>query len=263
MFQLRKSADPSRRVVAIILCKIQTLAQNPKSKIQNPKSKIQNPRSKIRNPKSKIQTAAFGAATKRTDTRKFQNPKSKIRNPKSKIQDPKSKIQNPKSKTQDPTCKIQKPKSKIQNPKSKIQNPSLDLRLPGWGRRRWVCRKCSCMGGLATRIWRSWWGPKLVSKRSGLAPPARVPNWAPISRGGFCWKPGSDFHPGVVETWAQCPEKISWKMMRNMINISFKRSLQISLMLFLLKLRKQSNDMFMIFLKEYRYFVVSKKWHLS
>ena len=36
-----KSADPSRRVVAIILCKIQTVAniQNPRSKIQNPKSK--------------------------------------------------------------------------------------------------------------------------------------------------------------------------------------------------------------------------------
>ena len=42
------------------------------------------------------------------------------------------------------------------------------------------------MGGLATRIWRSWWGPKLVSKRSeARSAPLRVPNWAPISRDFF------------------------------------------------------------------------------
>ncbi len=71
-----KSADPSRRVVEVTLCKIQTFhkIQNPKSKIQNaeskrprlglpqkerilPQSKIQNPRSKIQDPKTKIQTA--------------------------------------------------------------------------------------------------------------------------------------------------------------------------------------------------------------
>ena len=91
-----KSADPNLRVVAIILCKIQTVhniqnpkseIQNPKPKIQDPKSKIQNPRSKIQDPKSKIQTAALGAATKRMDTTTIQNPKSKIQNPKSKIQE--------------------------------------------------------------------------------------------------------------------------------------------------------------------------------
>ena len=133
------SADPSRRVVAIVLCKIQTVAkiqnpkseiQNPKSKIQNPKSKIQNPKSKIQDPKSKIQNPAFGAATKRTDTTTIQNPKSKIRNPKSKIQNPRSKIQNPKSKIQNPKSKIQNPKSKIQDPKSKIQNPKSKIQTP-------------------------------------------------------------------------------------------------------------------------------------
>ena len=76
-----QSADPGRRAQYCILCSIQNLVQNPKSKIQNPKSKIQNPKSKIQNPKSKIR-----------------NPKSKIQNPKSKIQNPKSEIQNPKSK---------------------------------------------------------------------------------------------------------------------------------------------------------------------
>ena len=56
-----KSADPSRRVVAIILCKIQTCRkiQNPKSEIQNPKSKIQDPKSKIQNPRSKIQNPKY------------------------------------------------------------------------------------------------------------------------------------------------------------------------------------------------------------
>ena len=73
---LPESADPSRRVVAIILCKIQAVP-----KIQNQKSKIQNPNSKIQTPNSKIQ-----------------DPKSKIQDPKSKIQAPKSEIQNPKSK---------------------------------------------------------------------------------------------------------------------------------------------------------------------
>ena len=93
------SADPSRRVVAIILCKIQTCR-----KIQNPKSEIQNPKSKIQDPKSKIQ-----------------NPKSKIQDPRSKIQNPKSKIQNPKSKRPRlglPHKERILRQSKIQNPKS-------------------------------------------------------------------------------------------------------------------------------------------------
>ena len=153
------SADPSRRVVAIILCKIQTVPKiqnpkseirNPKSKIQDPKSKIQNPKSKIQDPKSKIQTAAFGAATKRTDTTTIQNPKSKIQGPKSKIQNPKSKIQNPKSKIQDP-------KSKLQNPKSKRPVWILDFGVWIWvAGLAWLCSKRSCVDGLATQIWRSW-----------------------------------------------------------------------------------------------------------
>ena len=150
---MRESADPSRRVVAIILCKIQTVAkiqnpkseiQNPKSKIQNPKCKIQDPRSKIQDPKSKIQNPngrVWGCHKKngyydnpkskiQNPKSEIQNPKSKIQNPKSKIQNPKSKIQNPKSKIQDPKSKIQDPKSKIQNPKSKIQNPKSKIQNP-------------------------------------------------------------------------------------------------------------------------------------
>ena len=87
-----ENSNPPTRVGVhslLILCRIQNLVQNPKSKIRNPKSEIQNPKSEI------------------------QNPKSKIRNPKSEIQHPKSKIQNPKS-------EIRNPKSKIRNPKSKI-----------------------------------------------------------------------------------------------------------------------------------------------
>ena len=124
----QKSADPSRRVVAIILCKIQTVP-----KIQNPKSKIQNPKSKI------------------------QNPKSKIQDPKSKIQNPKSKIQNPKSKIQTPRSKIQTPKSKIQNPNGPFGFWILDFGVWIWvAGLGWLCSKRSCVGGLATQIWRSW-----------------------------------------------------------------------------------------------------------
>ena len=101
---IRKSADPGRRAQQCILCSIQNLVQNPKSKIRNPKSKIRNPKSKIQNPKSEIQ-----------------NPKSKIRNPKSKIQNPKSKIRNPKFAQKEMLHNA--PKSKIRNPKSEIQNP--------------------------------------------------------------------------------------------------------------------------------------------
>ena len=129
--QIAISADPSRRVLAIILCKIQT-----GHKIKNPKSKIQNPKSKIQDPKSKIQMAAFnrlGLPQKEWILRqsKIQNPKSKIQDPKSKIQNPKSKIENPRSKWPRLTvwgCHkmngyYDNPKSKIQNPRSKIQNP--------------------------------------------------------------------------------------------------------------------------------------------
>ena len=72
-----KKNPPTRVGVTsiLILCRVQNVYQNPKSKIRNPKSKIRNPKSKIQNPKSKIQ-----------------NQKSKIRNPKPKIRNPKSKI---------------------------------------------------------------------------------------------------------------------------------------------------------------------------
>ena len=190
---LCKSADPSRRVVAIVLCKIQTVpkiqnpkseiqnpkskVQNPKSKIQNPKSKIQNPKSKIQNPKSKIQTAAFGAATKRMDTKTIQNPKSKIQNPKS---------------------------------KRLFWILGFGFGRRGWGR-RWLCSKCSCMGGLATRIWPSWWRPKLVSRRSEARSPPRAfqighrfpgedfaGNRAPVSS-PVSWKSGLNFQRNYHE----------------------------------------------------------------
>ena len=98
----------------LILCSIQNLSQNPKSKIRNPKSEIQNPKSEIQN------------LHKKNCYIRLQNPKSEIRNPKSEIQNPKSKIQNPKS-------EIQNPKSKIQNPKSKIQNPRPKSKIWGVG----------------------------------------------------------------------------------------------------------------------------------
>ena len=111
----KKSADPSRRVVAIILCKIQTVPkiQNPKSEIQNPKSKIQNPKSKIQNPNGRV----WGCHKKNGY---YDNPKSKIQDPKSKIQDPRSKIQNPKS---------------IQNPNGPFGFWILEFGFgwPGWG----------------------------------------------------------------------------------------------------------------------------------
>ena len=167
------SADPSRRVVAIILCKIQTVP-------------------KIQNPRSKIQTAACGAATKRMDTKTIQNPKFKIQNPKSKIQNP---------------------RSKLQTPKSKRLFWVLDFgfgRL-GWGRRRWLCSKCSCMGGLAPRIWPSWGRPKLVSRRSEARPPPRAfqighrfpgedcaGNRAPVSS-PVSWKSGLNFQRNYHE----------------------------------------------------------------
>ena len=124
-----ESADPGRRAQYCILCSIQNLVQNPKSKIRNPKSKIRNPKSKIRNPKSKI----------RNPKSKIRNPKSKIRNPNSKTQTPKSKIprQNPKFGALGASHKEllhNDPKSKIQN----HQNPAekvwiLDFGLGNFG----------------------------------------------------------------------------------------------------------------------------------
>ena len=160
-------------------------SSKPKSKIQTPKSKRrrlgppQKERilnwSKIQNPKSKLQT-----------------PNSKIQNPKSKIQDPKSKIQNPKSKIQNPNSKLQTPNSKLQNPNSKIQNPNgpfgvwiLDFGLgrAGNGGDGYVANDDA---------WPCWppefglVGGALACSRkvAGSIPPARGPNWAPISGGG-------------------------------------------------------------------------------
>ena len=165
-----------------------------------PKSKIRNPRSKtkIQNPKSKIQTAAFGAATRRTDTTTIQNPKSKIQNPKSKIRNPRSKIQNPSS-------KIQNLRSKIQTPKSKIQTAGLDFGVwiwgPGWGRRQWLCSKCSCMGGLATRIWP-------VSKRSKARfPRARLKSGSDFRRGGFAGNRASISSPVKLRARSRCSKR--------------------------------------------------------
>ena len=180
--------------------------QNPKSKIQNPKSKIQTPKSKIQNPKSKIQTAPFGAATKRTNTKLIQNPKSKLQTPKSKIQNPKSKIQNPRSKIQNPKSKIQNPKSKIQNPKSKIQTPNSKLQNPKskiqtarlefgfWILDFGLGRAGNGGDGYVANddVWPCWppefglVGGALACSRkvAGSIPPARGPNWAPISGGG-------------------------------------------------------------------------------
>ena len=148
-----------------ILCRIQTMSSKasskPKSKIQNPNSKIQNPKSKIQNPKSKIQTAPFGAATKRTNTKLIQNPKSKIQTPNSKIQ------------------------SKLQTPKSKRPVWSLDFGLgrAGNGGDGYVAND---------DVWPCWppefglVGGALACSRkvAGSIPPARGPNWAPISGGG-------------------------------------------------------------------------------
>ena len=173
--------------------------QNPKSKIQTPKSKIQNPKSKLQNPKSKIQTAPFGAATKRTNTKLIQNPKSKLQNPKSKIQNPKSKIQNPRSKIQNPKSKIQNPKSKIQNPNSKLQTPKSKLQNPKSKRPVWSLdfgfwTAGNGGDGYAANddVWPCWppefglVGGALACSRkvAGSIPPARGPNWAPISGGG-------------------------------------------------------------------------------
>ena len=220
-------------------CSSNNLLQNPKSKIQNPKSKIQNPRSKIKNPKSKIQDPKS----------KIQNPKSKIQNPKSKrprlglpqkewilrqskIQNPKSKIQNPKSKIQDPKSKIQNPGSKIQNPKSKQPVWILDFGVWIWvARLGWLCSKRSCMEGLATQIWRSWWGLQLVSKRSEARfPPCagqighRFPeggfagNGAPISS-PVLWKLGANFQKDGGEL--RCAKQLFYGF--NFVNAGTKR----------------------------------------
>ena len=173
--------------------------QNPKSKLQNPKSKIQNPKSKLQNPKSKIQTAPFGAATKRTNTKLIQNPKSKLQNPKSKIQNPKSKIQDPKSKIQNPKSKIQNPKSKIQTPNSKIQTPKSKIQTARLEFGFWILdfglgRAGNGGDGYVANddVWPCWppefglVGGALACSRkvAGSIPPARGPNWAPISGGG-------------------------------------------------------------------------------
>ena len=101
--------------------------------------------------------------------------------PKSKIQTQKSKIQNPKSKLQTPNSKIQNPKSKLQNPNSKIQNPNGPS--AGNGGDGYVAND---------DVWPCWppefglVGGALACSRkvAGSIPPARGPNWAPISGGG-------------------------------------------------------------------------------
>ena len=122
-----------------------------------PKSKIQNTNSKIQNPNSKIQKAPFGAATKRTNTKLIQNPKSKLQNP----------------------------KSQLQTPKSKRPVWSLDFGLgrAGNGGDGYVAND---------DVWPCWppefglVGGALACSRkvAGSIPPARGPNWAPISGGG-------------------------------------------------------------------------------
>ena len=164
-----------------------------------PKSKIQNPNSKIQNPKSKIQTAPFGAATKRTNTKLIQNPKSKLQNPKSKIQNPRSKIQNPKSKIQNPKSKIQTPNSKLQTPNSKIQTPKSKIQTARLEFGFWILdfglgRAGNGGDGYVANddVWPCWppefglVGGALACSRkvAGSIPPARGPNWAPISGGG-------------------------------------------------------------------------------
>ena len=127
--------------------------------------------------------------------------------------------QNPKSKIQNPNGRVwgchkkngyyDNPKSKIQNPRSKTKGFGFG-RL-GWGRRRWLCSKCCCMGGLATRIWPSWWRPKLVSRRSEARSPTRAfqighrfpgedfaGNRAPVSS-PVSWKSGLNFQRNYHE----------------------------------------------------------------
>ena len=113
-FKTLQSADPSRRVVAITSCKIQTVykIQTPKSKRPRfglpqqerilRQSKIQTPNSKIRNPKSKRPRLGLPQKERKLRQSKIPNPKSKIQNPRSKIQNQKSEIQNPNSKLQNP-----------------------------------------------------------------------------------------------------------------------------------------------------------------
>ena len=199
------SADPNRRVVAILFCKIQTahIFQDPKSKIQepkirNPKSMIQEP--KISNPKLKIQPGAIDLPHKERIL-----PQSQIPNPKSKTQDPTSKIQNPRSKTQNPTSKTQNPKSEIQNPRPKIQNPRSKTQNP---KSKWALWILDFGSGMAGRgLCRKYGHPghlylaSLVGaqdcnrKVPGSVRPARFPapsrgNWGPLSRknGGLVWR---------------------------------------------------------------------------
>ena len=112
---------------------------------------------------------------------------------------------NPKSEIQNPKSKIQDPKSKIQALKSKIQTALLDFGF-------WSLDFGFGVAGLGpeamamqqTMLYGQSGHPKLVA---GSVPPTRAPNWAPVSGGGFCWKPSPDFRPRVVEIGAQFPEK--------------------------------------------------------
>ena len=184
MLNKNKSADPSRRDMEI------SYAGSKRCRVRPHPNQ---------NPKSKIQTAPFGAATKRTNTKLIQNPKSKLQNPKSKIQNPKSKIQNPKSKIQNPKSKIQNPKSKLQTPNSKLQNPNSKIQNPNGPFGVWILdfglgRAGNGGDGYVANddVWPCWppefglVGGALACSRkvAGSIPPARGPNWAPISGGG-------------------------------------------------------------------------------
>ena len=52
--QQKNIRRPESAWLGNILCRIQTMGSNPKSKIRNPKSKIQNPKSKIQNPNGAV-----------------------------------------------------------------------------------------------------------------------------------------------------------------------------------------------------------------
>ena len=185
--RLPKIRRPESAWLVDILCRIQTVGSNPKSKIQNPKSKIQNPKSKIQNPKSEIQ--------------------SKIQNPKSKIQNPKSKIQNPKSKT----SKIRNPKSEIQNPKSEIQNPKSKRAVWSLDFGFWIWSGRDRGDGHAANedVWPCWppefglvGGAQACNRKvAGSIPPTSGPNWAPISGGEVLPETGARFPAPCSGNW--------------------------------------------------------------
>ena len=106
-------------------------------------------------------------------------------------------IQNPKS-------KLQNLKSKAQIPKSKAQTPRLDF---GFG-----------VAGLGPEAMLA--GYKARNRKApGSLPPTRGPNWAPISRGGFCWKSSSGFQPRVMEIGA--PKQRKNCMRQSFVGVEF------------------------------------------